>query len=76
MSETYKCGCADAEEEADGTLKLPPGEDLLGPLPGHGTTTAKSEKKHSGAIKEEASDGTLEETTNPELRGVKLEVEG
>ena len=60
VTETYKCGCADAEEGEGGALKLPPGEDLLGPLPGHKKSDAKTKK---------AEDGILEETTNPELKG-------
>ncbi|KAF8472793.1 ERV/ALR sulfhydryl oxidase domain-containing protein [Kalaharituber pfeilii] len=66
VTDTYKCGCADAEEEEGGGLKLPPGEDLLGPLP--------TPKKPTGSSN--SGDGILEDSTNPELRGVHLEVEG
>ncbi|KAF8428131.1 ERV/ALR sulfhydryl oxidase domain-containing protein [Tirmania nivea] len=69
VSETYKCGCADAEEgDEGGTLKLPPREDLLGPLPGH--------KKGGDTKTKKAEDGILEKARNPELKGVKLEIEG
>lgn len=69
VTETYKCGCADAEDgDEGGSLKLPPGEDLLGPLPG--------EKKASDAKAKKTEDGILEESKNPELKGVKLEIEG
>lgn len=69
VTETYKCGCADTEEgDEGGTPKLPPGEDLLGPLPSH--------KKGGDTKAKKAKDGILEEARNPELKGVKLEIEG
>ena len=69
IPEAYKCGCG--EEEEDGVLKLPPGEDLLGPLPSY-----KKEEVNDTKMRKTADDGILEEATNPELKGIKLEIEG
>jgi len=69
IAETYKCGCADSEDGGEGsTLNLSHGENLLGPLP--------SSKQGNNKKTSNADDGILEEATNPELKGIKLEVEG
>lgn len=69
IPEAYKCGCGEEEEGA--VLKLPPGEDLLGPLPGY-----KKEEGNDTKMRKTVDDGILEEATNPELQGIELEIEG
>ena len=67
VTDVYKCGCADADDaEGSGTKNLPPGEDLLGPLPPIG--------KEKGHDKKEETDSKYEEAIS-ELQGVQLEVE-
>lgn len=69
IPEAYKCGCGEGEE--GDVLKLPPEEDPLGPLPSY-----RKEEASDTKIKKTAEDGILEEATNPELKGIKLEIEG